>query len=463
MATGSLRPAVRRILFIAALLFLASCSNDASEPTVTATNVPTAAPTTTSPPTTTQAVLTTRDLFDEISPSLAFVTTDLGVGSGVLIDGGYVVTNAHVVWPFDTVRVVFPDGTEIEDAPVVRSDVYEDLAVIGPIETGAPPLTLSTEADFGVGDTVFLVGYPGEVEDFPMPAITQGVISRIREWPGGDLTFIQTDALIAGGQSGGALVSEHGEVLGISGLGGFSESNFALVAAAEDLSVRVAALLDGSNPERFVIPTIDDGGTATEHEVDLASFWHEAVFVLHEPVGTEVTVEIDSADHVLAITDALGFSVIEPTDQTMKIEFVVEFDEPHFVFVNAVVAGPSSATITSTHPLTPWSDPDDDAVLRAGDSVRAVIDISSEYDVYRLDLTAGDTVTITVDGLLDPTVYVDLVGNPDEPLAFDLDSGGGLFGTNAQVEFTAPDDDEYLIIVNDELLEPGSGYLLTVE
>ncbi len=204
--------------------------------------------TTTPPPTTTTAgPLTARELFDTLSPSLAFITTDLGVGSGVLLEGGWIVTNAHVVWPFDEVRVVFPDGTEITDAPVVRVDVYRDLAVVGPVSVEAPALVLTAEAEYGVGDSVYLIGYPGEVEDFPTPAITQGVISRIREWEPAGITFIQTDALIAGGQSGGALVSATGEVLGVSGLGGFSESNFALVAASEDLGGIVDDLLRRSD------------------------------------------------------------------------------------------------------------------------------------------------------------------------------------------------------------------------
>lgn len=456
---------MRRLTPIAALLVtVAACSGGGSAETSTAapTSPPTEPPTTHAT-TTTSTILTTRELFDRISPSLAFITTDIGVGSGVLIEDGYIVTNAHVVWPFATVRVVFPDGTEVASAPVVRSDLYEDLAVVGPVDTDAPALSLATDADFGVGDTVFLVGYPGEVEDFPVPAITQGVISRIREWTQGGITFIQTDALIAGGQSGGALVSESGEVLGVSGLGGFSESNFALVAAAEDLAERVDGLLSGTSPERFVVGPIDESGTETEHEVSLESFWHEAVFVLHEPPGTEVTIQVDTADHVVAVTDALGFIVVEAPEDPAKIEFTVEFDEPHFVFINSVVAGPTSSTVTSTHPLTPWLDPDDDMVVQVGDVVRGVIDISSEFDVYRITMDEGQTVTITAGGLLDPTVYVDTIGNPDEPLAFDLDSGGGLFGTDARVEFTAPETGEYLVVVSDELLEPGSGYVLTVE
>lgn len=56
----------------------------------------------------------------------------------MLIEGGYVVTNAHVVWPFDEVRVVFPNGADFTAAPVKSIDVLGDLAVIVPIDFSGP-------------------------------------------------------------------------------------------------------------------------------------------------------------------------------------------------------------------------------------------------------------------------------------------------------------------------------------
>ena len=54
-----------------------------------------------------------------------------------MIEGGYVLTNNHVVWPYDDVRVVLPDGTELEGVPVFNSDPLADLAVLGPIDVSA--------------------------------------------------------------------------------------------------------------------------------------------------------------------------------------------------------------------------------------------------------------------------------------------------------------------------------------
>jgi S1-C subfamily serine protease len=84
-------------------------------------------------------------VFARVSPSVAFIETPAFTGSGVLIDGGYVVTNAHVVWPFETVRVVFPNGIVFLNAPVLGSDLLDDLAVIGPLDTAIEPASSSTE------------------------------------------------------------------------------------------------------------------------------------------------------------------------------------------------------------------------------------------------------------------------------------------------------------------------------
>ncbi len=449
---------------VVGLAIVALGATACSETAPAATSMVVEVITTEQPPATTTstvAELSTRDLYDRVSPSLAFIETPVSTGSGVLLDSGWIVTNAHVVWPSSEVRVVFPDGTELT-VPVVRSDVYEDLAVVGPVDVTAPGLRLDPTADYGVGDTVFLVGYPGEVEDFPTPAITQGVVSRIREWDAAGLTFLQTDALIAGGQSGGALISQSGALLGVSGLGGFTEANFALVAAAEDLEQRVESLIAGTTPDRFDAPPVTGGDGATEHTVDLASFWHEAIFVAEEPAGTTITIDVGE-DHVVDLTDSLGFSLGESEEWESSIEATTDYDEPHFVYVAATGPGPSTVTVRSSHPLALWADPDDDRTVRPGDEVHAVLDVSGEIDVFRIDLSAGETIVVHVDGLLDALLWIDRIGNPDEALAFDDDSGGGLYGTNAEVVFTADESGEYLILVSDVLLEPGVGYVLTIE
>ncbi len=92
-----------------------------TEPAESAVTPTTAAPATllTLQPASAEGVRTAAEIFTAISPAVAFVDTPTGTGSGVLIQGGYLLTNAHVVWPFSAVRVVFPDGSEYVDTPVV--------------------------------------------------------------------------------------------------------------------------------------------------------------------------------------------------------------------------------------------------------------------------------------------------------------------------------------------------------
>ena len=255
------------------------------KPTATATPRPTATaspqPTATRPPTPTAtpatSPLTAAEIFAQVSPSVAFIETSVGTGSGLLIDGGYVVTNAHVVWPFDEARVVFPDGSEFLDAPVANWDLLGDLAILGPLDTSIGPLDLVGGEDLAIGSDVFLVGYPGEAEEFPQPTISGGLISRLREWEAIGMTYLQTDAALAGGQSGGVLVSEDGDVIGISGL--FFADAFALVASASDVLPRVQRLISGEDVSGLGDRRVPDSGGALEHELTLNNEWYFVAYV----------------------------------------------------------------------------------------------------------------------------------------------------------------------------------------
>ncbi len=217
-------------------------TTDAPAPTASAT-----APTPEASTPEANVALTAKDVLAKVGPSIVFISTDFASGTGIMLDGGYVLTNAHVITPFNAVDVTPPDGSAEVDVPVVGVDFDADLAVLGPLATVVPaaPLAGSTN-EFGTGDAVYLVGYPSETESSPSPAIAAGIISRLRDVDDFDQTYIQTDADIAGGQSGGALVDEHGEVIGISGMS--LDEAFALALSIEDVSERLGHLLQGGQP-----------------------------------------------------------------------------------------------------------------------------------------------------------------------------------------------------------------------
>ena len=408
-------------------------------------------------------VLTPAEIFARLSPSVAFIETPASTGSGELIEGGYVVTNAHVVWPYEVVRVVFPDGSEFTEAPVINTDLIADLAVIGPLETAIEPVALVDGEGLTVGSEVYLVGYPGEVEQFPQPTITRGLISRLREWPATGITYFQTDAAIAGGQSGGALVSQNGDVIGISGFS-ITEAGFGLVASVADLVPRLDALIAGEDVDGIGERRVPFGGGQTELQFSLDA-WEERTFVINEPAGTEVQVSVESENDVLfGVVTVGGFEVVFADEGTTGLESgtaAVESATPHFLWVAQGTAVPGEFAVVSSHPLELFPDPDHGKRLSVGQTIVGAIDYPTDIDNFLLDLQAGQTVVLTVDAaLIDPALVVGLASVEDE-IGFDDDSGGGLFGLNAQLSFEASQTETYRVLVRDAEGTGVGAYLLT--
>ena len=127
------------------------------------------------------ADLDAKALLAGVRPSIGLVTTATSQGSGVLVDGGYVVTNAHVIDPYATATITFEGDPPIEEVPVAGVDPFADIALLGPIEVDRAPLTLASEVRLDQGDGVYLVGYPGEYDVAPEVAISSGLVSRLRD------------------------------------------------------------------------------------------------------------------------------------------------------------------------------------------------------------------------------------------------------------------------------------------
>ena len=189
--------------------------------------------------------LSAQEVYAKVAPSIPIIESAYGHGSGILIPGDYVLTNHHVVWPNefdDTATILFPDGTEYVDVPVVATNPWADLAVLGPLETDKRPLPLADGEQLPPGSDLYLIGYPAEYESAPEPTITRGLLSRVRHWDGYNHTLLQTDAAITGGQSGGALVDGHGRVVGVS-TWTWSDAGFGVATSASDDAVTVDLML----------------------------------------------------------------------------------------------------------------------------------------------------------------------------------------------------------------------------
>jgi Do/DeqQ family serine protease len=139
-----------------------------------------------------------------------------GLGSGVIVDGtGYILTNHHVIEGADRVRVELKDRRTF-DAKVVGSDQASDLAVLKVDGRNLPTVPLGDSEAVNVGDVVLALGNPLGVGQ----TVTMGIISAKGRSTGlGDGSFedfLQTDAPINSGNSGGALVNTRGELVGIN-------------------------------------------------------------------------------------------------------------------------------------------------------------------------------------------------------------------------------------------------------
>ena len=158
------------------------------------------------------------DVIRAVEPSVVTIFTDGGLGSGVIYrEDGTIVTNEHVVRGADDVLVAFADGQRVAGR-VVASDRGTDLAVVDVDRGDLPPARFQTDLP-QVGDLAIALGSPLGFEG----TATAGIISGLsREIPGSAQTgtplvdLIQTDAPISPGNSGGALVSRDGEVIGIN-------------------------------------------------------------------------------------------------------------------------------------------------------------------------------------------------------------------------------------------------------
>lgn len=138
-----------------------------------------------------------------------------GTGSGVLVSpDGYIITNNHVVEGADKVEVELSDGRELV-AQVIGTDPPSDIAVIKVDATNLPTVPFGDSDKVEVGDIVLAVGNPLGVGQ----SVSMGIISAKGRRASGSSSayedFLQTDASINRGNSGGALVNLRGELIGI--------------------------------------------------------------------------------------------------------------------------------------------------------------------------------------------------------------------------------------------------------
>ncbi len=168
--------------------------------------------------------LSIQDMYEKVNPSTVLVVADKGeqasIGTGVIMTAdGYIITNAHVISGGKDCWIALDTGYTY-DAKLVGYSKERELAVLKAVDAVDLPAASFGDSDLcRVGDTVYAIGNPLGVE--LRGTLTDGIISAINrdvQVDGRVMTLLQTTAALNNGNSGGPLINEYGQVVGINTL-----------------------------------------------------------------------------------------------------------------------------------------------------------------------------------------------------------------------------------------------------
>ena len=159
-----------------------------------------------------RASLSPADIATLVKPSMAMIRTEGGLGTGFVIwQDGRVATALHVVLGAREVEVVLADGRTFKTTELLAADPAHDLAIIRVPARDLRALHLGDSAKVHVGDPVVALGHPLGLEN----TLTNGIVSALRQLDP-QVTLLQISAAIAGGSSGGPVLNDRAEVIGIA-------------------------------------------------------------------------------------------------------------------------------------------------------------------------------------------------------------------------------------------------------
>jgi S1-C subfamily serine protease len=405
------------------------------------------------PPTTTMSTVTTTtfaqtaiaplelftaaDIQAAITPRVAFVTTFNGSGSGVLVAEDILVTNAHVIWPFTTVGVLFP-GDSRRAGRVVGIDPRADLAFIQVESPRLPqPVPLGSSTELADGDVLYVVGYPAAADFAPDPTIDVGPFRAVRDWEFSGAAWVHSGSPAIGGQSGGALVDEYGRLVGVTTFGSPSDL-YSL--SVEDVVARLSTLeadgltsIDERRPPRL--------GGRRSLELAFEGPWEQAAFVTWLSPGARSELTSDRSVDWRAL-DPFG---IELDAGSGALDVFWGLATPGVVLAEA--RGPAATSVEVSRPLVALDDPDDARLLAPGLGLTGFVDVPGDRDWYYLEVSeAGSAAVIEVEA--QTRVRITLFDRSTGSIVAEVEHERGFFF-----------EDPALVV---EGLAPGS-YVVTVE
>ncbi len=336
-----------------------------------------------------------------------------GMGSGVIIDAehGYIVTNHHVIANADLINVSLNDGREFK-ASLIGSDSSTDVALLQIEADDLRELVLADIDKVRVGDYVVAVGNPFGIGQ----TVTQGIVSALGR---GGLNnenyedFIQTDAAINMGNSGGALVNLEGELIGINTAiisGSGSNAGIAFAVPVNMISAVVGQLEQYGEVRRGQLGVqIQDLSAAMESALKTGA-GKGALVTSVLPGSAAEKAGLEVSDVIVAVDDQVvensrelrNIIGLKPLEQQVRLQV---FREGKKQTLTAVIGGASSAVAaTQAQPERSLSQPDFlGAELRSLDSAAAskrpgmrggveVVSVDQQSPAWRAGLRPGDII-----------------------------------------------------------------------
>ena len=162
-----------------------------------------------------QTALTTAQIAKRVSPSVVVIQGKTGsgdlLGSGFIVSkDGKIVTNLHVIRDMKVVAVRLSSGEAYDSVSVLATDERRDLAIVRIAGFSLPTLELGDSDSLKVGEPLVIVGSPRGLEG----TVTAGILSSVRD-SGEGFKVLQTDAAVNPGNSGGPLVNNRGQAIGV--------------------------------------------------------------------------------------------------------------------------------------------------------------------------------------------------------------------------------------------------------
>lgn len=187
-------------------------------------------------------------------PSVVLIQTATGLGSGfVVTKEGRIATNLHVIAGSRSATVILSDHRKFSEVEVLASDVKHDLAVLQIRAADLRPLPLGDSAQVRPGERVVAIGHPLGLGN----TVSDGLVSAVRELSP-TLSVLQISAPISPGSSGGPILNDRGQVIGISTLVVTEGQNLAFGMPVNQLKALLANAGPGTPIASWSAPSLND-------------------------------------------------------------------------------------------------------------------------------------------------------------------------------------------------------------